>query len=89
MPRETSFFDFFEQHMTVTVAGAREFLALTAEDGYLPDRRKRIAMAQLFEHEQDLRTLIKWKDVYVSLENAIDRCEDVANIIEGVVLEHA
>jgi uncharacterized protein len=32
---------------------------------------------------------MKWKEVYEALENANDRCEDVANIIEGVVLEHA
>ena len=34
-------------------------------------------------------TIIKWKEIYENLENATDRCEDVANIIEGVVLEHA
>ena len=33
--------------------------------------------------------VIKWKEVYENLENATDRCEDVANIIEGVILEHA
>ena len=33
--------------------------------------------------------VIKWKEIYENLENATDRCEDVANIIEGVVLEHA
>jgi len=33
--------------------------------------------------------VMKWKEVYEALENATDRCEDVANIIEGVVLEHA
>jgi uncharacterized protein Yka (UPF0111/DUF47 family) len=32
---------------------------------------------------------MKWRDVYDHLEMATDRCEDVANIIEGVVLEHA
>ena len=33
--------------------------------------------------------VLKWKEIYEDLENATDRCEDVANIIEGVVLEHA
>jgi len=47
----------------------------------------RKAMAQLFEHEGDLRMLIKWKEIYENLEEAIDRCEDVANVIEGVALE--
>jgi uncharacterized protein len=49
----------------------------------------RAAVARLFDEEQDVRTVIKWKEIYENLENATDRCEDVANIIEGVVLEHA
>jgi uncharacterized protein Yka (UPF0111/DUF47 family) len=32
---------------------------------------------------------VKWKDIYELIEDAVDRCEDVANVIEGVVLEHA
>jgi uncharacterized protein len=46
------------------------------------------AMARLFSHERDPIVLIKWRDVYDSIENALDACEDVANIIEGIVLEH-
>jgi uncharacterized protein len=49
----------------------------------------RSAVARLFEEEQDTKQIIKWKEIYENLENATDRCEDVANIIEGVVLEHA
>jgi hypothetical protein len=49
----------------------------------------RRAVARLFDQEQDVRLIIKWKEIYEHLENATDRCEDVANIIEGVVLEHA
>ena len=49
----------------------------------------RAAVARLFDEEQDTKTIIKWKEIYENLENATDRCEDVANIIEGVVLEHA
>ncbi len=49
----------------------------------------RNAVARLFDEEQDVRLIIKWKEIYENLENATDRCEDVANIIEGVVLEHA
>jgi uncharacterized protein len=48
----------------------------------------RRAVAKLFKEEKDPITVIKWKEVYENLENATDRCEDVANIIEGVVLEH-
>jgi predicted phosphate transport protein (TIGR00153 family) len=49
----------------------------------------RRAVARLFKEEKDPIMVIKWKEIYESLENATDRCEDVANIIEGVVLEHA
>ncbi len=49
----------------------------------------RTAVAALFRDEQDIKMLIKWKEIYDFLETATDRCEDVANIIEGIVLEHA
>ena len=49
----------------------------------------RAAVADLFKNERDPITVIKWKEIYENLETATDRCEDVANIIEGVVLEHA
>jgi predicted phosphate transport protein (TIGR00153 family) len=53
------------------------------------DALLRAAVARLFEEEPDVRMVIKWKEIYENLENATDRCEDVANIMEGVVLEHA
>ncbi|HET9953978.1 MAG TPA: DUF47 family protein [Polyangiaceae bacterium] len=49
----------------------------------------RRAVARLFDEEQNPITVIKWKEIYEHLESATDRCEDVANIIEGVVLEHS
>jgi predicted phosphate transport protein (TIGR00153 family) len=48
----------------------------------------RRAVARLFDEEKDPITIIKWKEIYEALETASDRCEDVANIIEGVVLEN-
>ncbi len=48
----------------------------------------RRSVARLFKEEKDPITVIKWKEVYENLENASDRCEDVANLIEGVILEH-
>jgi uncharacterized protein len=47
------------------------------------------AVARLFREEKDPIRVIKWKEIYENLEAATDRCEDVANIIEGVVLENA
>ena len=49
----------------------------------------RHAVALLFKETRDPLLVMKWKEVYEALESATDRCEDVANIIEGVVLEHA
>jgi predicted phosphate transport protein (TIGR00153 family) len=54
------------------------------------DRTFRDALGQLFEDFTDYPLLIiKWKEIYEHLENASDRCEDVANILEGIVLKHA
>jgi predicted phosphate transport protein (TIGR00153 family) len=49
----------------------------------------RTAVARLFREEKDPLQIVKWKEIYEDLEDATDRCEDVANIVEGVVLEHA
>ena len=49
----------------------------------------RSAMVDLFENEKDAIELIKWKEIYERIEEAIDVCEDVSNIIEGIVLKHA
>jgi predicted phosphate transport protein (TIGR00153 family) len=47
----------------------------------------RAALGKLFRTEKDPITLIKWKEIYELLEQATDRCEDVANIIESIVLQ--
>ncbi len=49
----------------------------------------RTIMAELFAQEKDPIELVKWKDIYQLLEEAIDVCEDVSNIVEGIVLKHA
>lgn len=49
----------------------------------------RIALAHLFDHEKDPIELIKWKEIYEIMEASVDCCEDVANVIEGVVVKHA
>src|SRR5262247_1131149 len=46
------------------------------------------AIAELFHEERDPLTVIKWKEVYEKLEAAVDRCENVANIIESVIIKH-
>lgn len=53
------------------------------------DHVMRAAMAKLFRDEPDVRQLIKLRTIYELLETVTDRCEDVANIIEGIVLENS
>jgi hypothetical protein len=48
----------------------------------------RMTMARLFEREKDPFELIKWKEIFERIEESIDVCEDVSNIIEGIVLKH-
>lgn len=53
------------------------------------DRVLRTAMSKLFREEPDVRELIKLKAIYELLETITDRCEDVANLIEGIILENS
>ena len=53
------------------------------------DRVCRDAIAYLFEHERDPVAILKWKEIYETLETATDRCEDAANVLEGVALKNA
>jgi hypothetical protein len=52
------------------------------------DRIEREAIASLFEGDTKCTDIIKWKDIYETLECAIDECEHVANVIESIVLKH-
>ena len=47
------------------------------------------AIGELFHKSSDPMTVIKWKELYEILENATDRCESVANIIESIILKHS
>jgi hypothetical protein len=53
------------------------------------DRAHQAAVRRLFEEERDPVTIMKWKEILDFLEDATDRCEDVANVLEGVVVKHA
>ncbi len=48
-----------------------------------------LAIADLFENEKDAIELIKLKEIYMGLETATDRCEDVANVLESILIKHA
>ncbi|GAC1535266.1 MAG: DUF47 domain-containing protein [Ramlibacter sp.] len=53
------------------------------------DRVMRSAMSRLFREEPDVREVIKLKAIYELLETITDKCEDVANVVEGIILEHS
>ncbi len=55
----------------------------------MADRVFRSATAELFTDTTDIAEIIKWREIYEHLESATDRCEDVANVLEGVALKHA
>jgi len=53
------------------------------------DRGFRDALGRLFEDFTDPILIIKWKEIYEHLEDASDKCEDVANVLESIVLKYA
>ena len=53
------------------------------------DRVMRAAMSRLFREEPDVREVLKLKAIYELLETVTDKCEDVANVIEGIILEQS
>lgn len=54
------------------------------------DRVYRAALGELFSGDtKDVITILKWREIYEHLESATDRCEDVANVLEGVALKYA
>ncbi len=71
---------------------SREILTICQEIDRLEsdaDHVMRAAMSKLFRDEPDVRNLIKLKAIYEILETVTDRCQDVANIIEGIIVENA
>jgi len=86
------------QHVVSLLARLREApvaeaaLKTCEEIGHLEsdaDRVMRAAMSRLFRDEIDTRELIKLKAIYEHLETISDRCEDVSNIVEGIILENS
>jgi uncharacterized protein len=53
------------------------------------DHISRKALGELFEDQRDTAYIIKWREIYEHMENATDRTEDVANVLEGVALKNA
>ena len=75
MPRMRTFKDI--SHYTVEINRLEN-------DG---DRESREAMASLFDNGIDPMVVIRWKDIFESLEAAVDACETVAHVLEGITLK--
>jgi predicted phosphate transport protein (TIGR00153 family) len=52
------------------------------------DRVYRSALVELFSDSKDMAHVIKWREIYSHMESATDRCEDVANVLEGVAIKN-
>ncbi len=55
----------------------------------IADRVYREALGELFDGTRDLAQVIKWREIYEHMESATDRCEDVANVLEGIAIKNA
>ena len=71
---------------------SKDVLRYCVEINSLEEEADRVtvdAIARLFENEKDPIVVMKWKEIYEKLEEATDRCEDVANIVESIVLKNS
>ena len=68
--------------------GVRELAARVDQLEREADRVHQDAIVALFDEERDPIVVIKWKEILDFLEAATDRCEDVANLLEGVIVKH-
>jgi predicted phosphate transport protein (TIGR00153 family) len=69
--------------------GVLELAARVKQLEHEADRVHQDAIVELFDQEKDPIAVIKWKEIFDFLEAATDRCEDVANLLEGIVVKHA
>src|SRR5256885_1340144 len=101
LPRDTSFFDRFDQLAAKVLEAARALEETFERWDTLEGRVRQVkdlehecdatlrrALKRLFERHDDVLEVIKLKEIYEKLESAVDRCEDVANVIQTVVLRH-
>ena len=69
--------------------GVLEVAARVSQLEHEADRCHQDAIVELFDQEPDPIAIIKWKEIFDFLEAATDRCEDVANLLEGIIVKHA
>ena len=70
----------------------REILPMSVEINRLENEADQVAsraMGDLFSNGYDVMQILKWRDIYNDMEEATDRAEDAANVLEGIVLKHS
>src|SRR5258708_6600166 len=101
LPREEKFYTDFQALASELKRGARLLEEMVAPDRpvwapaieinrleHEADRIHQQAVTKLFDDERDPIVVMKWKEALDFLEDATDRCEDVANVLEGVMVKH-
>jgi uncharacterized protein len=85
-----------EVHLAISELGQKvnlkQILARSVEINRLENKADKVyreALAELFRDSKDIPYIIKWREIYEYMETATDRCEDVANVLEGVALKYA
>jgi uncharacterized protein Yka (UPF0111/DUF47 family) len=73
------------QKTPVTIAACTQVKKLEEEGDFIYHER----LGRLFEEEKDPIALIKWKEIYDTLEKALDQAEDVANVLESIAIKHS
>ena len=79
-------------HLRKLGADIQQVLNLCVEINRLEnvaDKIFRTALTELFDNPTDIAEVMKWREIYQHMETATDKCEDVANVLEGVALKHA
>src|SRR5438034_123992 len=102
LPKKSFFFTQFDKHATNSLEAAVALERLLSDFTEVErkvrdihtyenegDQVFRDAVGDLFANVSDPIEIIKWKDIHSLIEVAIDRCEDVANIVEMIVIKHS
>ena len=80
---DRSFYEAFERHAARIVEAGNLITEIVRHPEY------RHGLATLFKGGYDAIDVMKWRDIIDNSEAATDKCEDVANILEGIVLEYS
>ena len=73
----------------ISLAVQAIYASLIALEAVFPARTTAEWLARLFDQEKDPVSLIKWKEIYDTLEKTLDQAEDVANILESIAIKHS